>query len=1091
MSQPKIDWTQIELAKLPAGTVGSMPTAFSFTLAPVGAATGPSTISSWAKAITEAAGQSTSVISPDYDTLRQTLSGHISESFETKGLFFVPVPTEQNAGVLSIYADARDSSTTNIGKGRTRLTDEIIRSQDETIQLWNSLNFQTPSAYLSDSEQGKIWFLGPISNSVIKASAGNNIVFASPVLYQSQWNKTEEDSILFTGYDRHLTKTIFFPSSQGIYKSNKITLGSGNDIVYYDSSFGEIRGGSGENIFLPSFGSFNWALQLSLRPLSRKSFEDVIHNNKNTFANNATVFLTNPVPTDQNVDFSANNIYTFAIQTYDIKDHPPFVQGKQVYYGSSASSENNSLNRIGGQTIIGGPDGDIFYGIDPSFYDGVPLQVMPAVPSYSWPEIEIKRYAFLNPSADSQNQRYNIQKFETVQMFGGEGSDIFYFGNPGHIDISAQNRTGVAAYIVAGSHSQASRSIDREDLAWADHDHAPNTYVFNLSTSATSYTNQSSSIDATKGEQTGALDAVQAGYALLKSTLTFAAKAGKKVPYFEVISAGIDLAKTVYSTVNFISKALKPDPEPIKTTSEALSIPVANWKNQVVIDDWSPSDSIRITVDTTYRGNLYNEAQNARWKNNGLFIEAQKGSEVGDGSKIVWKEGKETINDLIAFPGFNFDSSSMTNGYKAYNFKTASYEWITAKHLDIFGHISLGNEREGISPLRNYTADNGFVFASERPGVVSASPEGSYIFYWNDTVGLSAKGLDEARQKSAAITIDFDPRKLGWYWQPAFKQATIFDSSSPESVLNSLELDTANSRLWYNKGSKWEFYTYDQIETNISAMITALRSKTFYAVTQGGAEKREASQVANEKLINGLFMLGDYFTELGNLQQGWTTGPRLEKLYEVTGVSKTDSGVLVYFAKDSGTFSMAVREVDGQAVAEPPKPMLKMAVRAVESAAQIDIDADGVIADLDEVLAESGYAGTYAFNAYKDILDRDPTTEELEIAVKMIGVIDKPAETLSELPTVEKLIEQLVLSEEFLAQAAESPMPFVELLYEELLGVVTPDPAHVQYFVDLINAGFIPVDIAWLFLKSDVLDQVFTTVEGSVEIIGVTPDPGI
>jgi phosphoglycolate phosphatase-like HAD superfamily hydrolase len=171
--------------------------------------------------------------------------------------------------------------------------------------------------------------------------------------------------------------------------------------------------------------------------------------------------------------------------------------------------------------------------------------------------------------------------------------------------------------------------------------------------------------------------------------------------------------------------------------------------------------------------------------------------------------------------------------------------------------------------------------------------------------------------------------------------------------------------------------------------------------------------------------------------------------------------------------------------------LLKSAVRQVEASASVDIDTDGVIADLDEVLVESGYAGTYAFNAYTDILDRDPTTEELEMAVQMIGVIDKPAETLSELPNVQKLIEQLILSEEFLAQYAEGPLPFVELLYEELLGVVTPDPAHVQYFVDLLDAGLTPEDVAWLFLNSDVQDQVYETAEGSVEIVGAIPDPSI
>lgn len=1077
MSQRKIEASQIELVAMPT----------SIGLSSDGLERVSNAIYGWGQAVQNAVGQSFSIKPPDTGALKQILSNYLNQSTETNGLFFIPLPTTQNAGVLSthVYSYTNYRADSSIKNGGLRLTTEIKDSQKYTITEWNKLLNQGTNLELS-SEQGKIWFLGPVSNSTITALSGNNIIFASPVLYQAQWSKTDEYSVLFAGYDRQYTKTAFFPSSQGAYLSNKVNLGSGDDVVYFDSSFSEIRGGDGENIFLPSFGSFNWALQLTVRTDGPGGgFERAVAPHPITFSRGSSVFLTNPSP--PSTKYEAKDFYAFGINTYS-EASKWNIQSKQVWYGNEASPKNNELNKIGGQTIIGGKDGDIFYGIDPTFYDGIPLQKLSIE---NLPAIEVKRYAFLNQDSNTQNQRFSVQNFETVKMFGGEGADIFYFGNPGNITVPELNRTGVAAYLVAGSHSKASKDADRKDIKWADHDNAPNTYVFNLTTSAKSYTNQSSSFDPKVGESTGPVDVAKAEWELFKKTANLFMAIGENVPYVKAITAGIEFGQAVYQLGSVFSKLVNPDPAPITTSTESLKIPVTNWKNQVIINDWAPGDSIRISVDTTYTGQKYKDAFEARWKANKFEIQSQQSSETSAAAKIVAYEGA-IPTDIIQLQGFNHSDATATFGYRSYNFETAKYEWLTARHLDFFGHIAFGHEKDGINPIKNYTANNGFVFSSTQPGVVSASPNGSYVFYWNDSIGLGDKGLDDARQHSSAITIDFDSRKLGWYWQPSYKQPMTVDSNNPAAAFATLELDNANSRLWINEGPGWKFYTFDQIENEVTAMIAALRSSTFYAVTEKGALMPEAKQVANERLIKDLLLLGEYMSSLADLQQNWGNElPKIENLYEITHVKKGGDGVIVYFTKDRVVHQTVVRDVDGQPIAELPTQLLKSAVRQVEASTFVDVDTDGVIADLDEVLAVSGHAGTYAFNAYTDILERDPTTEELEIAVQMIGSIEKPAETLSELPNVQKLIQQLVLSKEFLAKSAEGPMPFVALLYEELLGVMSPDPAHVQYFVDLLNDGLAPEDVAWLFLNSDALDQVFETAEGSIEIVGAVPDPGI
>ena len=83
----------------------------------------------WAPAIMQAAGAGSGNVAPTYDGIRQVLSKHLADTLG-QGLFFVPLPTSQNAGLLSTFSDGGAvNASSDIRYGNIRLTYDIKTSQ--------------------------------------------------------------------------------------------------------------------------------------------------------------------------------------------------------------------------------------------------------------------------------------------------------------------------------------------------------------------------------------------------------------------------------------------------------------------------------------------------------------------------------------------------------------------------------------------------------------------------------------------------------------------------------------------------------------------------------------------------------------------------------------------------------------------------------------------------------------------------------------------------------------------------------------------------------------------------------------------------
>jgi len=316
--------------------------------------------------------------------------------------------------------------------------------------------------------------LGPLSNHTIKLGNGNNIVAASPVMtpaFHRMYRYSREkggDRKIFAEWS---IDTILYPSSVGDYRTNNLSLGNGDNLVYYDSSFSNIEAGSGKNVFIPSFGSFNWSIDWI--PGYRRGWTTTIVSSPPNYWDRNEIEsywirrdpnqgpLISPLPWDSSTlnpkdgspiysnpyvtkakNFAANprrddDNYYYTVSTYNEKDNnwqQTFLNG-QILTDNDPVRTYNPVNRIGGVTLKANGGDNIFYGFDPQLWsdlfpkalkvkddgtllnDGTPLTTNNLIPD----------------GKDSNNKKGYVRAaqhaWDTVTMLGGRGNNTFYLGN--------------------------------------------------------------------------------------------------------------------------------------------------------------------------------------------------------------------------------------------------------------------------------------------------------------------------------------------------------------------------------------------------------------------------------------------------------------------------------------------------------------------------------------------------------------------------------------------------------------------------------------------------------------------------------------
>ena len=622
----------------------------------------------------------------------------------------VPGAIDGFVSISSQYFDQKNIKAKDVNLGA-----DYDASPQTAINAFNKLITdpivsQLPIMF-GNNHQNNTFILGPYSHTDIFVGNGNNILINSPVMFNSITSIFQQNAQ--STYPQKYWNEIFYPTAQGLKGSNTVTVGDGNNIIYYDSSIREIKTGNGDNVFLPSFGSFNWAY--------------------NNFQKQGGVYGERITPTDntwltpvtQETALSGRSGYTledrYAIITSYEGSRDPGAQ--MVYVGKTAGAPNNPVGAggtidsskaptIGGQKIIGGKGNDVFYGIDPNFYASNPE----AGTGVSGDE---HRTVFRSQSGDIKNERFSYQNFQTVIMAADGGSDLFYLGNLTNLQADGTLYKGSYSYQIATSHASLATEADKKKLAYGNIDYGPDTVIVNLSSNINSYTNSSQSFDQEKGKDTSPIDLYKEGMGVGKTLAKFykifdGLPGAKIIPWSDIIWGAVSGVETL---VKLFAPA---DPKPIQLDSTTLTQPLGSWKQAIAINDWNPGTSLKIAVDPT----ITTANDVTRWSNFQLSIDnpARSSDSVFGTSISFQRGGDQSPTKLFQLEGLGNDSF----GYYSYNFAKDQYELITNNNLAFFGTIAIGVE--GINPLANYTAGNGFIFSSTDPNAVAMSQTGAYQF---------------------------------------------------------------------------------------------------------------------------------------------------------------------------------------------------------------------------------------------------------------------------------------------------------------------------------------------------------------------------
>lgn len=1012
----------------------------------------------WAHAITGNATQDVQA-----SELTQSITEYAKNILSTKGLFSSLIPNTKDGHIL-VTNDFYQRESRITSQGDVALPPEYRPNIQPAILAYNKLLDGTQASPLNlnlvDNHQNNTLLLGPYSNGKIVLGDGNNIIINSPAMFDASFGLFQRG--YFDTTAQKASFWVFYPSSQGQVKSNTISLGEGNNLVYYDSSIKLIETKNGDNVFAPSFGSFNWA---------KNNFQNLtpVNSQFQPTADDKTWFT--PLTIDAAHGemngfkaYSAQDTYSIVgnygdgIETYK----NPSSYSQMTYVGSVAGAPNNpvkdglidksKLPSIGGQIFKAGSGNDVFYGVDPYFYHYDET-------SGTGISGESNRDVFRIQTTNTKNERFSYQNFETITMLGGKGNDLFYLGNPTRISPDGLQYTGDYSYKISTNRRELVNQEARNKKDYIQKDQGVDIVEVNLSADVRTLTNTTQSYEPETGQNKRGADFAKAavtGYfgAADKFLDTFI-DIGGSFRFMPLIDIGLSAASGISEMIKIFTPEVPP---PIVVSDSVLTQPLGQWRQSVAINDWNPGTIINIKVDPT----LSTIGASGRWSNVIVSTNYTDTSIDGKGTSISWRKGGDPASNQIFFID---ELGAKGPGYFSFNFKTGQYEQITQQNLDFFGTIVVGVD--GISPLKNYTAKNGFIFSSENPNIASMAPQGSYQFYWNDkdNPSLQLNGrdlLNEARESSQSLSIQFDSRSLGWYWQPSYKSTLSPDIKNPteEQLKNSITIDENASRLWVvdeADATKWIYHTFADFKTDSEAFQNSLLAKTFYQI-QNRTSPVDADQKATNQLVKDFDILKDIMPDLNDLQQSSTAKVQLTNLGQITAVTSNGSGADVFFIPDQSNgnvYKMTINARSNGIYASNPVEQKASAVWLFEESNMRDIDADGLIgvSGIEAVKYESSIEQIID-SFYLSILERTPDQEGREFWVKTLQNFDNPTEILA----------AFLASLEY--QETTTNYDFINNLYQHLFN----RPADIEgadFWMSRIEDGFTRSDIVNSFIASE------------------------
>lgn len=886
---------------------------------------------------------------------------------------------------------------------------------------------------------------GPFSHTDIKLGNGSNIFLASPAMTAAFHRNTRLNnySAIFDGrrIDEFHADTVLYPSSVGQYASNTLDIGDGNSVVYYDSSFSDIKVGRGNNIFLPSFGAFNWSIDWIpafgtriTNGFEKNPWGSTSNLDKNWLVNDPSGKpLISPIPWDSiiydpvtgkpvngksyfetNSEFAAapnrdkiNNLYTINTlrqgdrlvenrQVPGILDYitsgkfesdkfqRTYFNGKQLQTEASLASYN-PVHQLGGSFISAKGGSNTFYGMDWSFW----RHLLPSVGTTT---------ANLRAGEINTIKRAAQHRWNTVTFAGGEGSNTFNLGNV--IDNITNNGLfykAESSYDISLTHEK----IYRPDEIKKFGGRFGNMFnlssgqllgsVVNLQLQADPGTVSLTVQDAEKGAKATEGDNAWWGItqqlynmlpeaadvsglqkdnarlvadstrsangptaSLITSNLTLLGKLLAPVGFIQNAISTYDTFKGIYNLLN--SPEVKPPQEEVKATYLSGGLDLA--KKAVVINDWNPAARINIQLPSVNASQWNALTFELKRPNPDSSRNTSIGAFLNLNKSTINNDGITAQRDFPLVVLENLDTNNSINngfGYYSYSFVEpdgsgplrAGYTPISSSNLRLFGQLPdpskiLGDKNEKLNPtifpqkFRDgsdyiYKSDDGFDMRFDAANYDAFfnnqgnSAGNFYTRYYFNTSSIRPSQMptgwninENLKQNTSTVSLEFDSRTLGWYWQPVFKldQGNGKTVNTKDLNLKNNSLDFFRSKLWVKDqlSGSWSSHNYYDLNFITRAYRAAQKATTFYSSSLNEQTKIEIQN--RQEKDQQLGLLESFLPDLRDLVQpagffGNRGRFRLTSLGQIQSVSKKSDGVLlvVYNSVDDFKDEPAVRAI--------------------------------------------------------------------------------------------------------------------------------------------------------------------------------------
>ena len=592
----------------------------------------------------------------------------------------------------------------------------------------------------------------------------------------------------------------------------------------------------------------------------------------------------------------------------------------------------NPVNRLGGVTLKATGGNNIFYGFDPELWKHLLPDTSKFTTTYNQRADNAKGF---NRSADHE--------WNTVQMLGGRGNNTFFLGNP--IDDITNNAifyVGNHSYILSLTHDKYFAKPDQiwDQGALFDNTTDPVTKAPLVSNVFMAIKSDKETIKIITqkadpgGEEKSELSAwCAAGTAAMKIATntdkiqqdwTKYGKEGKNTwisksaPYARIIGTfvpAIDMALGAVSAISglinlFNAKPVPPPKEEISATYMESALD-PDYKS-VLINDWHPGTKINLTLPSTNPdawGSLNlsiesptSSSSSGAIRDQGTYLKLRKAVMRPNAGGTTSTSTEDFA--LVVLDNFGKKDDNYEFGYYGYNFNkggTQAFQELDSKNLALFGTLPNPAMMEG-SKRNELNFPSDYIYRHDKFDMRqdtsnymaftqgADSKSGFYSKYYlgdsfdNNDVSPGPETWDaysHLKKWTSNVSIEFDSRSLGYYWQTVVKPIKTADGKIDAEAMGDptkQEIDFERSKLWIrNSATKdWESYSIGSLSYNTKAYRYSLLANTFYYTTKNGdGDKEIKTRTERDQLLQRLEKI---LPDLRRLDQSSITDERNQLL---------------------------------------------------------------------------------------------------------------------------------------------------------------------------------------------------------------------